>query len=64
MDRLVAKDHQGNNNGRDQSQTYEDPIICTFNGDGAWNHLLTSFRLAADSVPHLSDVQRQHYNAL
>jgi hypothetical protein len=33
MDRLVAKNHQGDDDGRDQSQAYENPIICILNSD-------------------------------
>ncbi len=34
MDWLVANDHQGNDDSRDQGQTDEDPIIFILNSDG------------------------------
>jgi len=34
MDRLVTKDHQGDDDGRDQGQADEDPMICILNSDG------------------------------
>jgi hypothetical protein len=49
----MAQDHQGDDDGWDQGQAYEGPIICIFNGDGAWNHLPTSLCLAVNRVSHL-----------
>jgi hypothetical protein len=34
MDWLLAKHYQGDDDGRDQGQAYEDPIVCILNGDG------------------------------
>jgi hypothetical protein len=31
----VAKDYQGDDDGRDKGQAYENPIICIFSSDGA-----------------------------
>jgi hypothetical protein len=30
----MANDHQGDDDGRDQGQAYEDPMICILNSDG------------------------------